>query len=64
MSFASVGHWAKIASELPHRTGSQCLSKWKIMVRVSEVSPVGQPHHVSLTAGGMRGWPARLLSLV
>lgn len=28
-----VGHWAKIASELPHRTGSQCLSKWKIMVR-------------------------------
>ncbi|XP_039075568.1 snRNA-activating protein complex subunit 4 isoform X2 [Hyaena hyaena] len=28
-----AGHWAKIASELPHRTGSQCLSKWKIMVR-------------------------------
>uniref|UniRef100_A0A8C7B8Q0 snRNA-activating protein complex subunit 4 n=1 Tax=Neovison vison TaxID=452646 RepID=A0A8C7B8Q0_NEOVI len=28
-----VGHWARIASELPHRTGSQCLSKWKIMVR-------------------------------
>ncbi|XP_068409964.1 snRNA-activating protein complex subunit 4-like isoform X3 [Eschrichtius robustus] len=28
-----VGHWAKIASELPHRTGSQCLSKWKLMVR-------------------------------
>ncbi|KAM4876314.1 snRNA-activating protein complex subunit 4 [Thomomys bottae] len=27
-----VGHWAKIASELPHRSGSQCLSKWKIMV--------------------------------
>ncbi|XP_062938248.1 snRNA-activating protein complex subunit 4 isoform X2 [Cynocephalus volans] len=26
-----VGHWAKIASELPHRSGSQCLSKWKIM---------------------------------
>ncbi|KAH0615449.1 hypothetical protein JD844_004696 [Phrynosoma platyrhinos] len=24
-----VGHWAKIASELPHRSGSQCLSKWK-----------------------------------
>lgn len=22
-----VGHWAKIASELPHRSGSQCLSK-------------------------------------
>eukprot|EP00069_Balaena_mysticetus_P000865 bmy_14806T0 len=29
----SEGHWAKIASELPHRTGSQCLSKWKLMVR-------------------------------
>ncbi|XP_054990708.1 snRNA-activating protein complex subunit 4 isoform X2 [Sorex araneus] len=28
-----VGNWAKIASELPQRTGSQCLSKWKIMVR-------------------------------
>nr|XP_055126356.1 snRNA-activating protein complex subunit 4 isoform X5 [Symphalangus syndactylus] len=27
-----VGHWAKIASELPHRSGSQCLSKWKIMM--------------------------------
>lgn len=32
--FVFVGHWAKIASELPHRTGSQCLSKWKIMARV------------------------------
>ncbi|XP_033271164.1 snRNA-activating protein complex subunit 4 isoform X1 [Orcinus orca] len=28
-----VGHWARIASELPHRTGSQCLSKWKMLVR-------------------------------
>nr|KAF6434514.1 small nuclear RNA activating complex polypeptide 4 [Molossus molossus] len=28
-----VGHWERIASELPHRTGSQCLSKWKVMVR-------------------------------
>ncbi|XP_069915095.1 snRNA-activating protein complex subunit 4 isoform X3 [Oryctolagus cuniculus] len=28
-----VGRWAKIASELPHRSGSQCLSKWKIMKR-------------------------------
>ncbi|NXE46412.1 SNPC4 protein, partial [Casuarius casuarius] len=27
-----LGHWSKIASELPHRTGSQCLSKWKIMI--------------------------------
>ncbi|XP_063000916.1 snRNA-activating protein complex subunit 4 [Elgaria multicarinata webbii] len=27
-----VGHWAKIASELPHRSGSQCLSKWKVLL--------------------------------
>ncbi|NWV36247.1 SNPC4 protein, partial [Grantiella picta] len=27
-----VGRWSKIASELPHRTGSQCLSKWKRMI--------------------------------
>ncbi|NXY08789.1 SNPC4 protein, partial [Pteruthius melanotis] len=27
-----LGHWSKIASELPHRTGSQCLSKWAFMI--------------------------------
>ncbi|NWW81348.1 SNPC4 protein, partial [Climacteris rufus] len=27
-----LGHWSKIASELPHRTDSQCLSKWKLMI--------------------------------
>uniref|UniRef100_A0A7M4EPW6 Small nuclear RNA activating complex polypeptide 4 n=1 Tax=Crocodylus porosus TaxID=8502 RepID=A0A7M4EPW6_CROPO len=27
-----VGCWSKIASELPHRTSTQCLSKWKIMI--------------------------------
>ncbi|NWY39733.1 SNPC4 protein, partial [Sylvia atricapilla] len=27
-----VGRWSKIASELPHRTGSQCLSKWSLMI--------------------------------
>ncbi|NXX46728.1 SNPC4 protein, partial [Tricholaema leucomelas] len=27
-----LGHWSKIASELPHRTCSQCLSKWKLMI--------------------------------
>ncbi|MEE6505236.1 hypothetical protein FKM82_005469 [Ascaphus truei] len=27
-----VGRWTKIASELTHRTGSQCLSKWKCMI--------------------------------
>ncbi|XP_069097709.1 snRNA-activating protein complex subunit 4 isoform X1 [Pleurodeles waltl] len=26
-----VGHWAKIASELPNRTDSQCLNKWKVI---------------------------------
>ncbi|XP_075041945.1 snRNA-activating protein complex subunit 4 isoform X2 [Mixophyes fleayi] len=24
-----VGHWTKVSRELTHRTGSQCLSKWK-----------------------------------
>ncbi|NXW86175.1 SNPC4 protein, partial [Alopecoenas beccarii] len=27
-----LGHWSKIACQLPHRTGSQCLSKWKLMI--------------------------------
>ncbi|NXU96812.1 SNPC4 protein, partial [Cettia cetti] len=27
-----LGHWSKIASELPHRTGSQCQSKWSLMI--------------------------------
>ncbi|NXM91410.1 SNPC4 protein, partial [Oenanthe oenanthe] len=27
-----LGHWSKIASDLVHRTGSQCLSKWKQMI--------------------------------
>ncbi|NWZ36155.1 SNPC4 protein, partial [Brachypodius atriceps] len=27
-----LGRWSKIASELPHRTGSQCRSKWSIMI--------------------------------
>ncbi|KAM4696039.1 snRNA-activating protein complex subunit 4 [Rhinophrynus dorsalis] len=27
-----VGHWTKVATELTHRTGSQCLSKYKAMI--------------------------------
>ncbi|NWU39102.1 SNPC4 protein, partial [Hylia prasina] len=27
-----LGRWSRIASELPHRTGSQCRSKWSIMI--------------------------------
>ncbi|NXS36228.1 SNPC4 protein, partial [Pomatostomus ruficeps] len=27
-----LGHWSKIASELPHRTGSQCRSRWTFMI--------------------------------
>ncbi|NXX26934.1 SNPC4 protein, partial [Nicator chloris] len=27
-----LGRWSKIASELPHRTGSQCRSKWTLMI--------------------------------
>uniref|UniRef100_A0A8C9P0H4 snRNA-activating protein complex subunit 4 n=1 Tax=Spermophilus dauricus TaxID=99837 RepID=A0A8C9P0H4_SPEDA len=38
-----VGHWAKIASELPHRSGSQCLSKWKVMAGVRHLFVWGQP---------------------
>uniref|UniRef100_U3IIX8 snRNA-activating protein complex subunit 4 n=1 Tax=Anas platyrhynchos platyrhynchos TaxID=8840 RepID=U3IIX8_ANAPP len=38
-----LGHWSKIASELPHRTGSQCLSKWKLMIG-SKVLPAKRRH--------------------
>ncbi|XP_068770848.1 snRNA-activating protein complex subunit 4 isoform X2 [Struthio camelus] len=31
-----LGHWSKIASELSHRTGSQCLSKWKLLIGSKE----------------------------
>ncbi|NXF80059.1 SNPC4 protein, partial [Sclerurus mexicanus] len=34
-----LGHWSKIASELPHRTGSQCLSKWKLMIGSKKKRP-------------------------
>ncbi|NXM54756.1 SNPC4 protein, partial [Illadopsis cleaveri] len=27
-----LGRWSKIASDLPHRTGSQCQSKWALMI--------------------------------
>ncbi|KAM8934315.1 snRNA-activating protein complex subunit 4 [Pelodytes ibericus] len=27
-----VGHWSKVSSEIPHRSGSQCLSKWKAIM--------------------------------
>ncbi|XP_069465675.1 snRNA-activating protein complex subunit 4 [Ambystoma mexicanum] len=27
-----VGHWAKIASEMPNRTDSQCLHRWKMSI--------------------------------
>ncbi|NXO03553.1 SNPC4 protein, partial [Rhinopomastus cyanomelas] len=37
-----LGHWSRIASELPHRTGSQCLSKWKLMIG-SKVSATSRP---------------------
>ncbi|CAO2598353.1 snRNA-activating protein complex subunit 4 [Lemmus lemmus] len=45
-----VGHWARIASELPHRSGSQCLSKWKIMTRKKQHLQRRRgrrPHHSS-----------------
>ncbi|NXE68742.1 SNPC4 protein, partial [Calcarius ornatus] len=27
-----LGRWSRIASELPHRTGAQCRSKWTVMI--------------------------------
>uniref|UniRef100_A0A8C8R8L8 Small nuclear RNA activating complex polypeptide 4 n=1 Tax=Pelusios castaneus TaxID=367368 RepID=A0A8C8R8L8_9SAUR len=33
-----VGHWTKIASELTHRTASQCLSKWKVLIGAQKKS--------------------------
>ncbi|NXN31519.1 SNPC4 protein, partial [Nycticryphes semicollaris] len=41
-----LGHWSKIASELPHRTGSQCLSKWKLMIgsKQKRSRPPKRPH--------------------
>ncbi|XP_060245689.1 snRNA-activating protein complex subunit 4 isoform X2 [Meriones unguiculatus] len=45
-----VGHWARIASELPHRSGSQCLSKWKILARKKQHfqrRKRQKPHHSS-----------------
>ncbi|XP_071430590.1 snRNA-activating protein complex subunit 4 isoform X3 [Pithys albifrons albifrons] len=40
-----LGHWSKIASELPHRTGSQCLSKWKLMIGSKKRSGAAKRHH-------------------
>ncbi|XP_063288942.1 snRNA-activating protein complex subunit 4 isoform X1 [Pelobates fuscus] len=34
-----VGHWSKVSSELTHRTGSQCLSKWKSLMGFFKRSP-------------------------
>ncbi|KAM6110478.1 snRNA-activating protein complex subunit 4 [Pterocles gutturalis] len=41
-----LGHWSKIASELPHRTGSQCLSKWKLMIGSKKKSRPTKRRHV------------------
>ncbi|XP_010162809.1 snRNA-activating protein complex subunit 4, partial [Antrostomus carolinensis] len=41
-----LGHWSKIASELPHRTGSQCLSKWKLMIGSKKRSRPTKRQHV------------------
>ncbi|XP_061867246.1 snRNA-activating protein complex subunit 4 isoform X2 [Colius striatus] len=41
-----LGHWSKIASELPHRTGSQCLSKWKLMIGSKKKSGPTKRRHI------------------
>ncbi|KFO82537.1 snRNA-activating protein complex subunit 4, partial [Cuculus canorus] len=40
-----LGHWSKIASELTHRTGSQCLSKWKLMIGSKKKRSRSPKHH-------------------
>ncbi|NXG58956.1 SNPC4 protein, partial [Hemiprocne comata] len=40
-----LGHWSKIASELPHRTGSQCLSKWRLMIGSKKKRSRSTKHH-------------------
>ncbi|XP_072908426.1 snRNA-activating protein complex subunit 4 isoform X2 [Hemitrygon akajei] len=34
-----VGNWTKIAAELPGRTGTQCMSKWKVLTSVKKSVP-------------------------
>ncbi|XP_062929790.1 snRNA-activating protein complex subunit 4 isoform X3 [Mobula hypostoma] len=36
-----IGKWTKIAAELPGRTGTQCMSKWKVMTSVKYVPQQG-----------------------
>ncbi|XP_066057051.1 snRNA-activating protein complex subunit 4 [Chamaea fasciata] len=40
-----LGRWSKIASELPHRTGSQCQSKWSIMIGSKKKKSVATKRH-------------------
>ncbi|XP_063266021.1 snRNA-activating protein complex subunit 4 isoform X2 [Prinia subflava] len=40
-----VGRWAKIASELPHRTHSQCQSKWSLMIGSKKRSEATKRRH-------------------
>ncbi|XP_039586728.1 snRNA-activating protein complex subunit 4 isoform X2 [Passer montanus] len=40
-----LGRWSKIASELPHRTGAQCLSKWKLMIGSKKRSGASKRRH-------------------
>ncbi|XP_047907258.2 snRNA-activating protein complex subunit 4 isoform X2 [Anser cygnoides] len=47
-----LGHWSKIASELPHRTGSQCLSKWKLMIGSKKKSRPAKRRHAEGSTSG------------
>ncbi|XP_050836974.1 snRNA-activating protein complex subunit 4 isoform X2 [Serinus canaria] len=40
-----LGRWSKIASELPHRTGAQCLSKWALMIGSKKRSGTSKRRH-------------------
>ncbi|KFQ93024.1 snRNA-activating protein complex subunit 4, partial [Nipponia nippon] len=54
-----LGHWSKIASELPHRTGSQCLSKWKLMIGSKVLVNTGLNFSVPFLTEKKRSRPAK-----
>ncbi|XP_056275052.1 snRNA-activating protein complex subunit 4 [Pseudoliparis swirei] len=46
-----VGHWAKIAAEIPHRYDAQCLREWRRQNRAAQSHPK-KPKTTGETSGG------------
>ncbi|XP_068067150.1 snRNA-activating protein complex subunit 4 isoform X2 [Anomalospiza imberbis] len=46
-----LARWTKIASELPHRTGAQCQSKWKLMIGSKKRSRATKRRHSEESSG-------------